>query len=283
MATVEFRRMQQLRGAPSDWSAHDAVPLVGELALEMSGGRWRLKAGDGVTPFSALQYLGEQDDTARASTAALGSQVTTIDSRVSVVENAAGAIPGMQANIAATQSALGGKQDNLPPGNAAGDLLVWSGSAWTLNQSGAQDGTMLRFDALTGRWVPISRGGAGQVLTLLPNGMPAWQAAGSISVKPINLTGGTTVHEAFNVARPTVTGGDLAIVSWNGQAYVYTGAPGAAISNATASDFTSLGATTAWATGGDFTTPPGGASNVAVSPAVLLAWFDQAGMDAGTY
>jgi hypothetical protein len=56
--TVEYKRMQQLRGSSAQWVADNIVPLDGELALERaSASDARIKLGDGVTPYSSLPYL----------------------------------------------------------------------------------------------------------------------------------------------------------------------------------------------------------------------------------
>lgn len=56
--TVEYKRMQQLRGSTSQWVADNIIPLDGEIAVERGGGDdTRLKLGDGARSFAALPYL----------------------------------------------------------------------------------------------------------------------------------------------------------------------------------------------------------------------------------
>jgi hypothetical protein len=56
--TVEYKRMQQLRGASAQWAADDIVPLDGELAIErLDDGSIKMKVGDGTTDYLALADL----------------------------------------------------------------------------------------------------------------------------------------------------------------------------------------------------------------------------------
>jgi hypothetical protein len=59
---IELKRMMQLRGSPADWAVADPVLLEGEVAVEQSATRPRIKMGDGVRPFSQLPYLGQSSD-----------------------------------------------------------------------------------------------------------------------------------------------------------------------------------------------------------------------------
>jgi hypothetical protein len=51
-----FARMRQLVGTSAEWSANDLVVGAGEFAIEtISPGRYRMKIGDGVSRYSALE------------------------------------------------------------------------------------------------------------------------------------------------------------------------------------------------------------------------------------
>lgn len=52
--------VQHLRGNSEEWLAYDAVVNDGEIALERAEGGYRMKIGDGVTPFSSLPYFGSR-------------------------------------------------------------------------------------------------------------------------------------------------------------------------------------------------------------------------------
>ena len=50
--------IRHLRGNAETWRTHDGVVRDGELALlKTEDGRYRVKIGDGETPFSALPYI----------------------------------------------------------------------------------------------------------------------------------------------------------------------------------------------------------------------------------
>ncbi len=51
-----YARQLQLVGNSADWAANDLVLHAGELGLELDGGVYRGKVGDGVTAFSNLPY-----------------------------------------------------------------------------------------------------------------------------------------------------------------------------------------------------------------------------------
>jgi hypothetical protein len=282
MAT-EHKRMQQLRGAPADYSANDVVPLHGELAVLFDASRARVKVGDGVAPFSTLPFVGEQDDVARAGVAAREQEAISLDTRLKSVEQTAQSVPGIAQQVQANVQALQAKQAKLPNGVAVGDLLLWDGNDWTVFEIGAAQNSMIYFDAAQSRWVALPRGPAGSVLTVSPIGRPAWQAAVGVTITTMPLAGGSTLADAFNAQKPTVAVGELLVVTFNNTAYLYTGHPGSGISTATAGDFTALGAGTSFATVADLTTPAGGTANLAVSPALLNAWAQALDFDAGTY
>jgi hypothetical protein len=281
MAT-EFKRQQQLRGHPTDYAANDIVPLDGEIAVLKDGSRTRLKVGDGNNAFSALPFIGEQDDAARAAAAANSVAVQGLDQRVANVEREAASIPGIASQAAANTQAVNQRQPKLADGQAVGDLIAWDGSAWAPVLVGPTQDAMLRFDAAGGRWVVIPRGAPGAVLTVSPIGAPAWLPSASIQVSTLALTG-ASIQAAFNAAKPTVAVGELLVVSFDDKAYIYTGPTGSGLSGATAADFTAIGSSIAWATVSDFTTPAGGSAVKAISPASLLAWIPNAAFDAGTF
>jgi hypothetical protein len=281
--SIEAKRMQQLRGIPADYATNDVVPLQGEIAVLYDGSRTRLKVGDGVNAFSVLGWVGEQDETARAAAAAVEQTAINLDTRLKTVEPVPNAVAALTQQVQANTQSLNTKQPKLPDGIAVGDLLLWDGIAWTTFEIGPAQNALLYFDAAQGRWVALPRGPAGSVLTVSPIGRPAWQAAAAVSITTLPLTGGADVAGAFNAQKPTVAVGELLVVTFNGTAYLYTGHPGSGITTATTGDFTQLGAGVGFAAQADLTTPAGGATNLAVSPALLNAWAQSADFDAGTY
>jgi hypothetical protein len=281
--TMEAKRMQQLRGIPADYGANDVTPLQGEIAVLFDGPRTRLKVGDGVNAFSVLSFVGEHDETARAAAAAVEQTAMNLDTRLKTVEPVSNAVQALTQQVQTNTQALNGKQARLPDGIAVGDLLLWDGVAWTTFEIGAAQNAILYFDAAQSRWVALPRGPAGSVLTVSPIGRPAWQAAAAVSITTLPLTGGAGIADAFNAQKPTVAVGELLVVTFNGTAYLYTGHPGSGITTAATGDFTQLGAGVGFAQQSDLTQPAGGATNLAVSPALLNAWAQQADFDAGTY
>jgi hypothetical protein len=280
----EFRRMMMLRGSPTDWAANNIVPLAGEVCVEFNPGRIRMKVGDGANVYSALPYTGEQDDIARAANSVNSGAITSLTSRMVTAETATALIPGIQGDISSIQTGLAGKQQAFPIGGSPGDLIQWNGSAWVPITVGAIGGSVAQFDQITGRWQAVPKGAPGYVLTTSPSGVPSWLPNSAVTVRTITLAGsGGDVWTAFNGATPTVQAGELVIVTYDNTAYVYTGPPGANINNSNSSQFTQLGSATAFATLGDFTTPPGGATDRAVSPNVLNIWVPTLVFDCGTY
>lgn len=53
----EYRRMKQLTGTPAEWAASFVVLGDGEIAVERTGNKSKIKMGDGVSTFQQLPYL----------------------------------------------------------------------------------------------------------------------------------------------------------------------------------------------------------------------------------
>lgn len=278
---VEQKRVQSLRGSVADWGANDIVPLVGELCIAFDGGRARLKSGDGVNAFSVLPWIGERDDVARQEAALAQGAAVTLEARITNVETAASNIGPMQQAISANAQALAGKQAELAPGAATGDLLYWNGSAWVTLDLGATPDALLRYDGAAGRWITIPRGPAGYIMTVSPTGVPQWLPSGSVTVRSLTLAGQGPIEAAFNAAAPTIASGEMVLCTFGGDAFIYTGPPGSGITNAVAGNFTRIGAASSYATLADFAAPVGGATAMAVSPAVAIEWIKNVNFDAG--
>lgn len=278
----EFRRMMQLRGVTADWAGNTEVLLAGELAVEFAAGRTRLKAGNGTDQYGALPYIGEQDEVARAAAAGHGQDIAALASRVATVETLAPRVQSAEAAISATGQALATKQDRLPAQNLqAGAFLTWTGQAWGATDVAPQDGTLIRWDGLAAKWAALPSGAPGSVLAVLPAGQVGWRPQSGVTVRNLTLGGGASVEAAFNTLRPDVNASDLITVQFGGEAFLYGGPVGLAVNTATAAHFTRIGASVPWATAGDFTTPPGGATAVALTPALLIAYLTNLELDAG--
>jgi hypothetical protein len=254
MAT-EFRRMQQRRGTAAEWAANNIVLLAGEIALQTGpgAGEARAKIGDGVTPFGSLPWVFEVDQTARNGVASLTLSVTSLDTRVDALEAATGsggALDDLTAAVAQNTADILARQMILPVGTNPGDLLFWSGTdyAATAFAPAMEHGSMFFWNATAGEYARVPNGAVGQALILRPGGVPGWGNPSSITVTlentSIPLAGGASVEAAFNAAAPTIAANAITTVTWEGQAFHYVGAPGTAITTATAADFALIGYTT---------------------------------------
>lgn len=253
MAT-EYRRMQQRRGTSAEWSANNIVPLAGEITLQTGPGTGeaRAKIGDGMTPFGTLPWVFEVDQTARDGVAALDGSVASLDTRVSALEDqasAGGSLSELQAQVAQNTTDIQARQMLLPVGASPGDVLFWDGTTFSVTalSPAPQQATMLFWDALTQAYRGTEPGAVGQALIIQPGGVPGWGNPSTITYtltnRSIPLMGSATVVDAFNAAAPTIDGDEVVTVTWETFAYHYIGAPGIAITTATAADFTLLGNT----------------------------------------
>lgn len=83
MPTFENKRVLSLKGTTAEWAADDITPGDGEICIEALGsGVMKMKVGDGLLAFSALQYttgwtLDELNAIVDARIATLGVNVST--------------------------------------------------------------------------------------------------------------------------------------------------------------------------------------------------------------
>ncbi len=91
---------------------------------------------------------------------------------------------------------------------------------------------------------------------------------------------GATVEAAFNADRHTIGAGQITIYTYKGAAYIYTGPMGAPVTSALASQFTSLGSATTFAT--NLEAAAGTLTSVAINPANLTAWLAAQGVNTST-
>jgi len=180
MAT-EYRRMMQLRGDASLWASNDIILLTAEIGFLVDPGGWRMKAGDGVSAFSALPFIGENDPTARAGVTALEGSVLTLDTRVTALETAGGDLPALQAQVDALTLVVNGKQDTLPTGTGLGDYLIWDPDAGGVGVGGyvstaltLVQGSLQYWDVVTETYLATPLATEGQQLTADADGNPVW-------------------------------------------------------------------------------------------------------------
>lgn len=178
---IEYRLMQQRRGTAAQWAANDVVLLAGEQGFVTGPGTGeaRLKVGDGVTLFSALPFVLETDATARAAIVTLEGTATTLDSRVTVLEDAATGgetLADIAGLVSANTAAIALRQTILPEGTNPGDVVFWDGSAYDASAVSPAPtlGTVLFWDPVAGSYVGASGGTPGQALQINPAGRPVW-------------------------------------------------------------------------------------------------------------
>ena len=245
---TEFRRQMQLRGTTSDWALNDITLLRGEIALENTGAAWRAKIGDGSAAWSALPYAFETDPTARGLANDALNAVASLDLRVVPLESIPATVSLLSSRVDSAEAAVASKQDQLPAAASAGDLLSWDGATWGVSLMTLAQGSMMFWNNSARAWEQVPPGAPGQALVYQPTGRPAWGDPGSITAtignRTLALSGGASVEGAFNAEAPTILSNEAITVTWEGQAFHYVGAPGTAITTATAADFTLIGYTT---------------------------------------
>ncbi len=140
MAQLNYR-FQIRRGTAAQLAAVNEVPMMGEFVWEddqgLVSGKFKLKIGDGVTPYNSLPYLatGGGIDDVFGDNATIGIDKT--NPKNPIIKSLVGAIA--LKGRKATYSALPAS------GNTAGDaylvdadslVYVWNGTAWPAQGSG---------------------------------------------------------------------------------------------------------------------------------------------------
>jgi hypothetical protein len=55
---MAYTRIKQLVGTTAEWSTNNPILLVNEIGYEKTiTGEWRMKIGDGLTPWNSLSYM----------------------------------------------------------------------------------------------------------------------------------------------------------------------------------------------------------------------------------
>lgn len=172
--TTEYRRMQQLRGTSTDWSANDIALINGEIGFETGGATLRAKFGDGTSLWSALPYIFETDTVARASAADVAADLASVDSRVTALETTSGDLTDIQSQVDANTAAIAGKQNAFADGTADGGLLYWNGTAYVASENAMSNRGVAYYDTATSDYLSTATPTAYQIMQADVDGKPSW-------------------------------------------------------------------------------------------------------------